>query len=117
METVVGPASLALSGGVSLGPEVSTELSAADGRLTTRVSAGLSWAACLTRSGSDPSPLVLTVLRLLSTAEAVAVFLFASARSRSSMVSCATSTTSGFLSDLRQPTPPAINARQTATGS
>jgi hypothetical protein len=45
-------------------------------------------AAALTIAGNDESPLVLTVFKLLSTAFAAAVFLFASARSRSSMVSC-----------------------------
>ena len=39
-------------------------------------------------SGDKPSLLVRTVLRLLSSAEAAAVFLFASARSRNSIVSC-----------------------------
>jgi hypothetical protein len=42
----------------------------------------------LTIAGNDESPPVLTVFKLLSTAFAAAVFLFASARSRSSMVSC-----------------------------
>jgi hypothetical protein len=46
------------------------------------------WAAASTIAGNDESPLVLTVFKLLSTAFAAAVFLFASARSRSSMVSC-----------------------------
>jgi hypothetical protein len=46
-------------------------------------------AAASTIAGNDSSPLVLTVFKLLSTAFAAAVFLFASAKSRSSMVSCA----------------------------
>jgi hypothetical protein len=45
-------------------------------------------AAAFTIAGNDESPLVLTVFKLLSTTFAAAVFLFASARSRSSMVSC-----------------------------
>lgn len=45
-------------------------------------------AAEFTIAGSDESPLVLTVFKLLSTAFAAAVFLFASARSRRSIVSC-----------------------------
>lgn len=92
MGTVVGAgASLALAGTVGLGPEVSAVLSPGVGRTT--------------------------VLRLLSTAAAAAVFLFASARSRSSMVSCAMLAMSGFFFDSRQPVPPAMNARQSAAGS
>jgi hypothetical protein len=45
-------------------------------------------AAAFTIAGNDESPLVLTVFKLLSTAFAAAVFLFASAKSRSSIVSC-----------------------------
>lgn len=59
------------------------------------------------------SPVVLTVFRLLSTAAAAAVFLFASARSWSSIVSCATLATSGFFFELPQPRLPNSTARQT----
>ena len=58
------------------------------GRGTTRVAGVPPCAAAFTIAGNDESPLVLTVFKLLSTAFAAAVFLFASARSRSSMVSC-----------------------------
>ncbi len=81
----------------------------------TRVSPVLG--APFVRSGSEPFALVLTVLRLLSIAAAEAVFLFASARSRSNIVSCATLATSGCFFELPQPTPPAMNARQAAAGS
>ena len=69
----------------------------------TRVSLGL---GPLVSSGSEPSALVRTVLRLLSIADAEAVFLFASARSRSNIVSCATLATSGSFFELLQLTPP-----------
>ena len=58
------------------------------GRGTTLVAGVRPCAAAFTIAGSDESPLVLTVFKLLSIAFAVAVFLFASARSRRSMVSC-----------------------------
>ena len=57
--------------------------------------------------------LVLTVFRLLSTTDAAAVFLFASARSRSSMVSCAALATSGFFLESRHPIA-TMSARQRA---
>ena len=64
-------------------------------------------------SGDKPSLLVRTVLRLLSSAEAAAVFLFASARSRISIVSWgALLATSFVLVSFRQLTPNTGTERQ-----
>ena len=80
---VVGDASLALVGGVSLGVVVGVE--GAVGRGRTLPSAGR-FCGVAEEALSGP---VRTVFRLLSAAEAAAVFLFASARSFISIVSCA----------------------------
>jgi hypothetical protein len=69
------------------GPEAGPDTSDG-GRGTIFVSGVRPCAAAFTIAGNDESPLVLTVFKLLSIAFAVAVFLFASARSRRSMVSC-----------------------------
>ena len=75
------------------------------------------WDPSLPATGVEPSPVVLTVLRLLSTADAWAVFLFASARSRSSMLSWLVAAASEVSFDLLQPSPPAMSTSQTAAGS
>jgi hypothetical protein len=71
-------------------------------------------AAASTIAGNDPSPLVFTVFKLLSTAFAVAVFLFASAKSRSSIVSCAALAATGVFFSFPQATLPARRRRATA---
>ena len=94
--TVVGAgASFAVVGAVILGPELKTSLPVGSGRVAILL-------------------VVLTVVRLLSMAPAFAVFLFASARSRSNIVSCATVATLALVS-LRQATVPARKGRQKAT--
>ena len=113
VETVVGAgASFAFVGTGILGPDVSTSLPFGAGRGTTLASAGRFWAAS-PLAGTVP-PLVLTVLRLLSSADAAAVFLFASARSCISIVSCPVLATSFALVSLRQARPPANMARKIA---
>src|SRR5947209_4893079 len=84
--TVVGAdASLAFVGTGNRGPEVRISLPRGSGRVFA-LSVGRLLDVWST-SGDKPSLLVRTVLRLLSSAEAAAVFLFASARSRNSIVS------------------------------
>src|SRR3954470_5756895 len=85
--TVVGAgASLAVAGTVSLDPEVRIWLPAGAGRGTILSVGRLVDLSSI--KGVKPSLLVRTVLRLLSRVAAAAVFLFASARSRRSIVSC-----------------------------
>jgi hypothetical protein len=72
------------------------------------------WAAASTIAGNDWSPLVLTVFKLLSSAFAAAVFLLASARSRSSIVSCMALAASAVFFSFLQARLPAKRRRETA---
>jgi hypothetical protein len=69
----------------------------------------------LTIAGNDESPPVLTVFKLLSTAFAAAVFLFASARSWRSIVSCVAVAASTVFLSFPQARMPAKRRAVTAT--
>ena len=101
--TVVGAgASLALVGALMRDPAVRSWLPRGSGCEPTLLVGRLSEAS----PTSGIPPLVRTVLRLLSSEEAAAVFRFASARSRSSIVSWgALLATSFVLVSFRQPAP------------
>jgi hypothetical protein len=94
-------------------PDATVWLELSGGRGTTCVR-GVRPCPVSTVVVGNPSVLVRTVFKLLSTAEAAAVFLFASARSRSSIVSCATPAVSGVFFLSRQPRLPPTTRRETA---